>query len=111
MGQHAKLGNRIEVGDHRGAVVDLLLDQTAVDHEPVRVLALATDGEVAARQVAGDPAALVSAVHWHHARLKAEQIDVAASVERLRGDLGGVDHVAHLRAHGLHVNRSGRNFD
>ena len=101
--QQPKLGNRVEVGNHRRAVVDLLLHQTAVHHEPVRVLALAPDGEVPAWQVAGDPAALASA--RRNAGLKPEQIDVTASVERLGGHRVGVDHIAHLRADGLDANR------
>ena len=89
----------------------MLLNVAAVDHEPVRVLALAADGEIARGQVAGDAAALSAAVYRDDARLEAEQIDIAAAVERLAGHLFRIDHIAHLRADCLDVNRRGRHFD
>ena len=105
VGQNSQLLNGIQIGDYRGAHVEVLLRRAAVDIKPVAGLALPVDGQVAGIEIAGrrragaaghdDGVGLLRA-GGNHARLERQHVGVAAAGNRHGSSRGRGDRFSHL---------------
>ena len=113
-GDDAELRDRVEIGNHGCAGVDVLFDVAAVHAEVVGRLALPVDGLVAGVERAGRIEN--RGAHVLHRRigdrrlgsdagLQRKKIRIAASVERNRGHLPAGDDLPELRAGGFNMQR------
>ena len=98
IGDDAKLGQRIEVGQDRRSTIVTFLDVAAVDveaigHFPVAAYGVPSVASVVCAAVRGD------------AGLKRQQAEITAAVQRDGRDAVAADDFAHLGAGGLHLQR------
>ena len=93
----AELGNRVNIRNQRGPVLQFFFRVGAVDHEAVRVGASAVDGE------GSHTACCRIFLIRRDARLKGKQIDERSAVQRDGGDLLFLDHLTHLSTLCFHL--------
>ena len=113
VGQHTKLGDRIQIGDDRSAAVHQFLDIPAIHDESVGVFTLAADRLVAGVQPSRgrngnggarhDNRIRLLRRHGHDSRLKSQKIGETSSVQGDCRDLRTCDNFTHLRTLCFHM--------
>src|SRR5215475_3082612 len=96
IGDDAKLGQRIEVGQGSRASIVTFLDVAAVHVETIGHFSVAAYGVPSVASVVG------AAVRGY-AGLKRQQSEITAAVERDGRDAVAADHLTHLGAGRLHL--------